>query len=44
MSLVALSLDLSVLYVTAHHVARIVVSVAVARLFARRIMERIDGA
>ncbi len=44
MSLVALSLDLSVLYVTAHHVARIVVSVAVARLFARRITERIDGA
>ncbi len=37
MSLVALSLEISVLYVTAHHVARIVLSVAMARLFAGRV-------
>lgn len=37
MSLVALSLHLSVIYVTAHHVARIVLAVTVARIFSRRI-------
>ena len=33
MSLVALSLELAILYVTAHHVARIVLSIGCARLF-----------
>ena len=33
MSLVALSLEISVLYVTAHHVARIMLSVSFAKLF-----------
>lgn len=37
MSLVAVSLEISVVYVTTHHVMRIVLSVAVARLFAGRI-------
>ena len=37
MSLVALSMHISVLFVTAHHVARIVLSVTVAKLFASRI-------
>ncbi|WP_158966714.1 AbrB family transcriptional regulator [Chachezhania sediminis] len=37
MSLVALSLHISVIYVTSHHVVRIVLSVAVAKLFARTI-------
>jgi hypothetical protein len=32
MSLIALSLEMSVIYVTAHHVARIVISVALAKL------------
>ena len=35
MSLVALSLEMSVIYVTAHHVARIVLAVALAKLGAR---------
>ena len=38
MSLVALSLHVSVIYVTAHHVARIVLAVAFARLFALQIL------
>jgi len=37
MSLVALSLHISVIYVTSHHVVRIVLSVAVAKLFANTI-------
>ena len=37
MSLVALSLEISVLYVTAHHVARIVLAVGMTRLFAARV-------
>lgn len=37
MSLVAISLQISVVYVSAHHVARIILSVTVARLFAGRI-------
>jgi membrane AbrB-like protein len=37
MSLVAVSLQISVVYVTAHHVARILLSVLVARAFAGRI-------
>jgi membrane AbrB-like protein len=36
MSLVALSLEVSVLYVTAHHVARIVLAIGSAKLLARR--------
>ena len=35
MSLVAVSLQISVIYVSAHHVARILLSVTFARLFAR---------
>jgi uncharacterized protein len=35
MSLIALSLQMSAIYVTAHHVARIVLAVTVARLFWR---------
>ncbi len=38
MALVALSLDLSVIYVTAHHVIRILLSVAFARLAAGRVL------
>jgi len=37
MSLVALSMHISVLYVSAHHVARIVLSVSFAKAFASRI-------
>lgn len=37
MGLVALSLQLSVIYVTAHHLMRIILSVTVARSFARRL-------
>ncbi|MEC7257304.1 MAG: AbrB family transcriptional regulator [Pseudomonadota bacterium] len=37
MSLVAISLQISVLYVTTHHVARIVLSVSVAKAFSGRI-------
>ena len=37
MSLIALSLQMSVIYVTAHHVLRIVLAVAVARAFAGRV-------
>ncbi|MBZ4688772.1 MAG: Ammonia monooxygenase [Cereibacter sp.] len=37
MSLIALSLQMSVVYVTAHHVARIIFSVLVARAFSGRI-------
>lgn len=40
MSLVALSLEISVLYVTAHHVTRIILSVTMARLFAGRVAAR----
>ena len=38
MSLVALSLEISVIYVTAHHVLRILIAVFVARLLAKRIL------
>jgi len=37
MALIALSLQVSVIYVTAHHVLRIVLAVAVARAFAHRV-------
>lgn len=37
MSLVALSLEVSILYVTAHHVARIVLAIATARALSRRL-------
>ncbi len=37
MSLVAVSLQISVIYVTAHHVLRIILSVTVAKTFGRRI-------
>ncbi len=37
MSLVALSLQVSVIYVTAHHVLRILLSVLVAQIFAHRV-------
>jgi hypothetical protein len=37
MSLIALSLQMSVVYVSAHHVARIVLSVTMAQLLSRRI-------
>lgn len=37
MSLIALSLQISVLYVTAHHVLRIVLAVTVAQVFSRRL-------
>jgi uncharacterized membrane protein AbrB (regulator of aidB expression) len=37
MGLIALSLQMSVIYVTAHHVARIVLAVTVARLFWRKV-------
>ncbi|GAA6187786.1 AbrB family transcriptional regulator [Litorivita sp. NS0012-18] len=37
MSLVALSLHISVVYVTAHHVLRIILSVSVAKMFAHRV-------
>ena len=36
MSLVALSLEVSILYVTAHHVARIVLAIGAAKLLSRR--------
>jgi len=38
MGLIALSLDMSVIYVTAHHVLRIVLAVSAARILARRIV------
>ncbi|WP_040672080.1 AbrB family transcriptional regulator [Rhodobacter ferrooxidans] len=38
MSLIALSLQMSVVYVTAHHVARIVLSVSIARAMAGRVV------
>lgn len=38
MSLIALSLNISVVYVTLHHVLRIVLSISIARLFARRVL------
>ncbi|WP_372840997.1 AbrB family transcriptional regulator [Phaeovulum sp.] len=38
MSLIALSLQMSVIYVTAHHVLRIMLAVAIARAFAGRIV------
>ncbi|MEE3099285.1 MAG: AbrB family transcriptional regulator [Pseudomonadota bacterium] len=37
MSLIAVSLQISVIYVTSHHILRIVLSVAVAKVFAGRI-------
>ncbi|MDG1281308.1 MAG: AbrB family transcriptional regulator [Pseudorhodobacter sp.] len=37
MSLIALSLEVSVVFVTMHHVIRIVLSVSIARLFAHRV-------
>lgn len=37
MALIALSLQMSVIYVTAHHVARIILAVTIARAFAHRI-------
>ncbi|MEZ5760737.1 MAG: AbrB family transcriptional regulator [Paracoccaceae bacterium] len=37
MGLIALSLDLSILYVTAHHLLRIILAVSVARVFAHRL-------
>ena len=37
MGLIALSLDMSILYVTAHHLLRIILAVSVARAFGRRI-------
>ncbi len=40
MSLIALSLKMSVVYVTVHHVARIVLSVTLARLMAPHILGR----
>jgi len=39
MSLIALSLQVSVLYVTAHHVLRIVLAVTVAQVFSRRLKQ-----
>jgi len=41
MSLIALSLQMSVVYVTAHHVARILIAVTVVKLFAGRVLK--DG-
>lgn len=38
MGLIALSLNLSILYVTAHHLLRIILAVTVARIFARRLV------
>ncbi|WP_192841309.1 AbrB family transcriptional regulator [Falsirhodobacter sp. alg1] len=38
MSLIALSIQLSVVYVTAHHVMRIVMGILIARTFAKRIL------
>ena len=40
MSLIALSLQISVVFVTLHHVLRIVVAISLAKLFARRILGR----
>ncbi|MCV2869453.1 AbrB family transcriptional regulator [Defluviimonas sp. WL0002] len=37
MGLIALSLKLSILYVTAHHLLRIILAVSVVRIFARRL-------
>jgi membrane AbrB-like protein len=39
MSLIALSLHVSVVFVTLHHVIRIVISVSVARFFAGRVLK-----
>jgi membrane AbrB-like protein len=39
MSLIALSLQMSVVYVTAHHVARIVLSVMIAQILSKRIRD-----
>ena len=38
MSLVALSLEISVIYVTLHHVVRIILAVIVSRLAAPRVL------
>ena len=43
MSLVAVSLQVSVVYVSAHHVFRIVLSVTLARIFAKRITEATEA-
>lgn len=40
MGLIALSLQVSVVYVTAHHVVRILLTVMLARLFARAVLSR----
>jgi uncharacterized protein len=42
MSLVALSLQMSVVYVTVHHIARIVLSVTIAQILSNRISEGRD--
>ena len=38
MALVALSLEISVVYVTVHHILRIILAVFVARIFAARVL------
>jgi len=43
MSLVAVSLNISVLYVSAHHVARIVLSITEAKVFAHRVADTKPG-
>ena len=43
MSLIALSLQISVVFVTMHHILRIVLSVGLARIFAGRFGRRRDG-
>ncbi|MGB8814189.1 MAG: AbrB family transcriptional regulator, partial [Paracoccaceae bacterium] len=43
MSLIALSLQMSVVYVTVHHVARIVLSVTIARAMAARVLAGREG-
>ena len=40
MSLIALSLQISVVFVTLHHVLRIVVAISIAKLFAGRVLGR----
>ncbi|MBM9595921.1 AbrB family transcriptional regulator [Roseitranquillus sediminis] len=43
MSLVALSLDIAVLYVTAHHLLRIVLSIGIAKVFSARVLANEKG-
>jgi uncharacterized membrane protein AbrB (regulator of aidB expression) len=38
MALVALSLEISVIYVTVHHILRIILAVLLARAFAGRVL------